>query len=96
MFILLSTNDTDKTVHNCIEKIVNLRLFQSDSKPMDKSVVDYGYEYLVVSQFTLYADCKKGRRPDFSNSASPKFAKTIYDKFIEELNVTQSSNGYFW
>ena len=64
----------------------DLRLFPGENgNDWDRSIVDIQGELLVVSQFTLYGDCRKGRRPSFSKSASPNIAKPLYDRFIAKL-----------
>lgn len=78
-------DDTEETIPKMIEKIVNLRIFPSGSDnadSMEKSLLDCGGKLLIVSQFTLYADCRKGRRPGFSDAASAEKAKAFYEKFV--------------
>jgi D-tyrosyl-tRNA(Tyr) deacylase len=66
------------------EKIAHLRIFPDQGKLMNLSVLDVGGEMLVVSQFTLYGDCRKGRRPSYSRAAPPELAKELYEIFIHE------------
>jgi D-aminoacyl-tRNA deacylase len=67
-------------------KIRDLRLFESDAgKPMDRSVMDIGGAVLVVSQFTLYGDVRKGRRPSFDEAAAPSDARDLYEAVVREL-----------
>ncbi|NLV96093.1 MAG: D-tyrosyl-tRNA(Tyr) deacylase [Desulfovibrionales bacterium] len=68
-----------------LKKILDLRLFPDDSGPINQSLEDQDGAILVVSQFTLYADIKKGRRPSFSKAARPEEAKTMYHAFIADL-----------
>lgn len=65
------------------EKCVNLRIFSDDDGKMNLSLLDVGGEALIISQFTLYGDCRRGRRPSYSDSAAPDVAKELYEKFIE-------------
>lgn len=67
------------------EKIVNLRIFEDANGKMNRSALDGGLELLVISQFTLYGDCRKGRRPSFSDAAPPKEAVHLYEVFLEEI-----------
>lgn len=80
--------DTEKDIKYLVDKIIHLRIFESDEKPMDKSVKDIDGGLLIVSQFTLYGSTKKGRRPDFGDAADPALAKELYLKFIEACQGT--------
>ena len=69
-------------------KIRDIRVFESDAgKPMDRSVVDIGGGVLVVSQFTLYGDVRKGRRPAFDQAAPPETARSLYEELVRELRA---------
>lgn len=76
--------DTSKDVDYTIDKILNLRIFEDENGKMNLSLKDVGGELLVVSQFTLYGDCRKGKRPSFSNAARPEVATPLYEEFIQK------------
>ena len=78
--------DGNKDVDWLAEKIINLRIFPDDTGKMNRSLADIGGEMLIVSQFTLYGDCRKGRRPGYSNAASPDKAEPLYQRFIEQVD----------
>ena len=86
--------DTSKDVDYIIDKVLNLRIFEDENEKMNLSLKDVEGELLVVSQFTLYGDCRKGRRPSFSTAARPELATKLYEEFIEksrkERIVTQT------
>ncbi len=67
------------------EKIANLRIFPDDEDKMNLSLIDVGGQALVVSQFTLYGDCRKGRRPNFTKAARPELAEPLYEDFCQRL-----------
>ncbi len=77
--------DTQEEAELLARKISGLRVFTDKQDKMNLSLLDIGGEALVVSQFTLYADCKKGRRPSFINAAKPEEADRLYQKFVELL-----------
>ena len=77
--------DTEKETDVLIEKIINLRIMSDEEDKMNKSILDTKGEILVVSQFTLHADCKKGRRPSFLQAADPQKGEELYELFIEKL-----------
>lgn len=78
---------TDISSHSSwlANKLVDLRLFQDDEGKINKSLLDVKGEALLISQFTLYAECGKGRRPSFIQAASPELAKTLYLQFVEDV-----------
>ena len=90
-------NDTPRDARILAEKIANLRIFPDQGKLMNLSVLDVGGKMLVVSQFTLYGDCRKGRRPSYSEAAPPQLAEELYEMFIREtakLNIPVSSGKF--
>ena len=80
----VAPEDTEADAKKYAEKIKKLRIFDDSEDKINLSIDDVGGELLVVSQFTLYADCKKGNRPNFTGAASPSHAEKIYEKFLEE------------
>jgi D-tyrosyl-tRNA(Tyr) deacylase len=84
----VSRDDTSVDVKYLAGKIRDLRLFEDDAgKPMDRSVADVGGALLVVSQFTLYGDVRKGRRPAFDRAARPEAARDLYEELVRELRA---------
>lgn len=75
------------------EKIVNLRIFSDDEGKMNRSLADIDGEMLIISQFTLYGDCRKGRRPGYSKAAPPEIAEPLYQQFIEAVSRHQISTA---
>ncbi|ANE42133.1 D-tyrosyl-tRNA(Tyr) deacylase [Fervidobacterium ngatamarikiense] len=76
-------DDTEEDAKYLAEKIVNLRIFDDEDGKMNLSLLDVKGRALIISQFTLYGDCRRGRRPSYSDSAPPDLAKALYEKFIE-------------
>ncbi len=87
--ILLGVNqdDSERQATYLADKISTLRVFQDENAKMNLSLLDTGGSALVVSQFTLYGDCRKGRRPSYSKAAKPEFANKLYEFFIEQLRT---------
>ena len=76
-------NDSESLLLPMAEKMINLRIFTDADDKMNLSLMDSDGELLVISQFTLYADCKKGRRPSFTGAKAPAEANELYEKFVE-------------
>ena len=97
VFLGVERGDTSETATRLANKTASLRIFPSDNKPMDRSVVDTGGSVLVVSQFTLAADVKKGNRPSFSNAADPSDAEPLVNHFVDVLRqpISNVSTGQF-
>ncbi len=89
MVILLGVRegDTEKAVNYLADKCVNLRIFEDDSGKMNLSLKDVKGEALIISQFTLYGNTRKGNRPSFTEAAKPDKAKALYEKFIERISL---------
>jgi len=85
----VTSTDTQKDAEYLADKITHLRIFPDDARRMNRSLLEAQGALLVISQFTLYGDCRKGRRPGFDEAAPPEHAKTLYDYFVERL---RSSN----
>ena len=90
LLILLgvSSDDDEADADYLVPKIANLRIFADDANRFNRSALDVGAEVLVVSQFTLYADTRRGRRPDFSRAAPPEQAERLYEYTVELLRGT--------
>jgi|TARA_B100000700_G_scaffold213973_1_gene235261 D-tyrosyl-tRNA(Tyr) deacylase len=83
----IGPNDTDKEITQMCDKIAGLRIFEDDQGKMNLSLQDVQGEILIVSQFTLWGDCRKGRRPSFTDAASPEIAEPLYERFVTEMAV---------
>jgi D-aminoacyl-tRNA deacylase len=81
----VSKKDVEEHAKSLADKIKNLRIFQDDQGKMNRSIIDIGGEALVVSQFTLYGDCRKGNRPSFSDAAPAVEADKLYQFFTQRL-----------
>jgi len=83
----VAREDTPETGKVLAEKIANLRIFDDDQGRMNRSLLEAGGAVLCVSQFTLYGDCRKGRRPSYDRAAPPEAARALYDSFVESLRA---------
>ena len=84
LLVSFTQGDTIDNIMKMTKKIANLRIFDDENGVMNKSILDAGGEILSISQFTLYGDCRKGRRPSFSSAARPEVATKLYEEFIEK------------
>jgi D-tyrosyl-tRNA(Tyr) deacylase len=87
MLVLLGVaqDDTEGDARQLAEKIAGLRIFEDDQQKMNRSLADVGGAMLVVSQFTLLGDCRKGRRPSFDQAARPELAERLYQVFVDAV-----------
>jgi len=88
IFLGIALNDSEKDAESLASKIGSLRIFEDERGKMNRSVREIRGDLLVVSQFTLYGDCRKGNRPSFSAAAAPEPAKRLYDDFVQRLRQT--------
>jgi D-aminoacyl-tRNA deacylase len=84
----VAKNDSEADADFLVEKIVNLRIFADEDQKMNRSLLDSGGALLVVSQFTLYGDCRKGRRPSFDLAAPAEQARSLYEYFVTKAQET--------
>jgi D-tyrosyl-tRNA(Tyr) deacylase len=91
VLIGVKKGDTETDAQYIAAKVRDMRVFAGDGKPMDRSVVDVGGGVLVVSQFTLYGDMRKGRRPSFDEAAAPETARALYEAVVRELRAAHVS-----
>jgi D-tyrosyl-tRNA(Tyr) deacylase len=85
VFLGVGKEDDTGDVEYLVGKIPHLRIFQDEGEKFNRSLLDVGGEVLVVSQFTLFGDCRKGRRPSFTDAADPEGARNLYDHFVSRL-----------
>lgn len=88
VFLGVMEGDTEKQADFLAEKIRELRVFTDENDKMNLSLMDIGGELLVVSNFTLSTDCKKGRRPSFDRAAPPQEAKALYQRFVDQARAS--------
>ena len=85
VFMCAMTGDTERQADFLAQKVCELRIFKDENDKMNRSLIDVGGDALIVSNITLSADMKHGRRPDFSRSAPPEEAKRLYDYFVSQV-----------
>ena len=90
VLIGVSGEDTEEVADKMVRKMINLRIFQDENDKTNLSLADVGGELLLISQFTLYADCRKGNRPSFIKAGSPDMANNLYEYIIEECKKSVS------
>ncbi|MDY3844009.1 MAG: D-aminoacyl-tRNA deacylase [Ruminococcus sp.] len=83
VFIGVGDGDSENDCKRLADKIINLRIFSDENDKINLSLKDVNGELLIVSQFTLYADCKKGNRPNFTQAAKPDIANALYEFFVD-------------
>ena len=88
VLIGISKDDTEEDMNYIRDKIINLRVFSDENDKMNLSLLDIKGEILLISQFTLYGDARKGRRPNFMNALGGDEAKNFYDKFVNMMKET--------
>ena len=81
----ITNGDDELLVEKMVDKLVNLRIFEDENDKLNLSLLDVGGSVLSISQFTLYANCKKGRRPSFIDAAKPDISSPLYDFFNKKL-----------
>ncbi|WP_283576002.1 D-aminoacyl-tRNA deacylase [Limosilactobacillus pulli] len=87
LLVGLAPDDNDDQLDWMVHKIVNLRVFEDENGKLNRALADVAGEILSISQFTLYADVKRGNRPGFSKAAKPEIAEPLYDRFNEKLRA---------
>ena len=84
LFLGIGAEDTGELLDKYVEKIIKLRIFEDENGKTNRSLLDVNGELLVISQFTLYANCRKGHRPSFTEAAAPELANKLYQEFLEK------------
>lgn len=97
IFLGIGQDDTEQMLEKFADKIVKMRIFSDENGKTNLSTQDVGGELLIVSQFTLYADCRKGNRPSFVNACAPQLANELYEKFVSlcRQRVAKVETGEF-
>jgi D-aminoacyl-tRNA deacylase len=83
--VAIGANDTRESGVKLAERIVNLRIFDNDAGRMDRRLLEAGGDILCVSEFTLYGDCRHGRRPSYTGAATPEAARPLFDAFVDSI-----------
>lgn len=91
IFVGVGRDDSHEDARMLAEKVVHLRIFPDPSGKMNLSVLDVEGGILVISQFTLFGDCRKGRRPSYASAAAPEFANELYEAFVDEVRQFTAS-----
>ena len=89
VFLGIGKEDTKKDADYLLEKVINLRIFEDEEDRLNLSALDLDKDLLLVSQFTLFGDCRQGRRPSFFEAAPPAKAEKLYDYFVEEAKKSK-------
>lgn len=89
LMVLVGIKETDNEVilKKMVDKLIHLRIFEDENEKLNLSLIDIHGEILSISQFTLYADCKKGRRPSFLDAAKPEISKPLYERFNQLIEA---------
>jgi D-tyrosyl-tRNA(Tyr) deacylase len=97
VYLGIGKDDTAKDIQYLSDKILNLRIFEDSDEKLNLSLLDIKGDLLIVSQFTLYGDCRKGRRPSFDSAAKPQDAKVLYEQFVDECTkfIPNTKTGVF-
>jgi D-tyrosyl-tRNA(Tyr) deacylase len=93
VFLGVGTGDTPREAERLADKIVNLRIFEDANGKMNLSLLERGGGVLAVSQFTLYGDCRKGRRPSFTGAAGAEEGKRLYECFVERVKFHKAETA---
>lgn len=89
VFLGIGKEDQQEDADYLLKKIINLRIFEDDDQRLNLSAIDLNKDLMLVSQFTLFGDCRKGRRPSFFEAAPPAEAEKLYSYFVEEANKSE-------
>ena len=94
VFVGISDNDTSEIADKMIQKMIGLRIFEDENEKINLSLKDVDGDLLIVSQFTLYADCKKGNRPSFINAGKPDYANLLYEYILDKTQKLYGKQVY--